>query len=525
MGNQVTPAIAVNATDNFVVVWAGPEAGQTPVDQAPIDIYARVIDPPSASATASQTFAVSGPTSGTYQAGQTVSIPWTAGNVVSGSKISLCYDVDATFNGNEHWIEIDGVTASNSGGTYSWNTAGVAAGTYYLAGYMYDGSKTFTFSHLTQAITITGTAAQTFAVTAPTSGSYAAGSSVGIQWTAGGVVSGSKISLCYDTDTTFNGNEHWIEIDGVTAANGSGTYTWNTTGVAAGTYYLAGYMYDGSKTFKMSHLTGAITITGGQAVAAGSQTFAVTAPTSGTYQAGQAVTVQWTAGGVVSGSKISLCYDTDTTFNGNEHWIEIDGVTANNGAGTYTWHTAGVAAGTYYLGGYMYDGSKTFKMSHLTGAITIQGAVQTFALASAASSTYQVGQAIGIQWTAGGVVSGSKISLCYDTDTTFNGNEHWIEIDAVTAANGAGTFTWNTTGVAPGTYYLAGYMYDGHGTFTMSHLTQAITLTGLSNSSSTKSLALGPVKSDAINAVFANLGRSTIGPLTDSAKADWLYDI
>ena len=136
-----------------------------------------------------------------------------------------------------------------------------------------------------------------------------------------------------------------------------------------------------------------------------------------------------------------------------------------------------------------------------------------------------MGQAIGIQWTAGGVVSGSKISLCYDTDTTFNGNEHWIEIDAVTAANGGGTFTWNTTGVAPGTYYLAGYMYDGHGTFTMSHLTQAITLTGLSNSSSTKSLALGPVKSDAINAVFANLGRSTIGPLTDSAKADWLYDI
>ena len=55
------------------------------------------------------------------------------------------------------------------------------------------------------------------------------------------------------------------------------------------------------------------------------------------------------------------------------------------------------------------------------------------------------------------------------------------------AANGGGTYTWNTTGVAPGTYYIAGYMYDG------SHLhllapDQAITITGSSGSNSTKSL-------------------------------------
>ena len=148
-----------------------------------------------------ETFAVTGPTSGTYAAGSSVGIQWTAGNVVAGSKISLCYDSDATFNGNEHWIEIDGVAAANSGGTYTWNTAGVAPGTYYLAGYMYDG-KHFTISHLDQAITITAGCRRRSRSTAPTSGSYVVGDSVGIQWTAGGVVSGSKISLCYDTDTT-----------------------------------------------------------------------------------------------------------------------------------------------------------------------------------------------------------------------------------------------------------------------------------------------------------------------------------
>ena len=141
-------------------------------------------------------------------------------------------------------------------------------GTYYIAGYMYDGGKTFTFSHLTQAITITAAPPQTFALSGPTSGTYQAGDTVNIQWTAGNVVAGSKISLCYDTDTTFNNNEHWIEIDGVAAANGTASYSWNTTGVPSGTYYVAGYMYDGGKTFTFSHLTQSITIAAALTLAA-----------------------------------------------------------------------------------------------------------------------------------------------------------------------------------------------------------------------------------------------------------------
>ena len=75
---------------------------------------------------------------------------------------------------------------------------------------------------------------QTFAVSGPTSGSYPAGQSVNIPWSADSVVAGSKISLCYDTDTTFNGNEHWIEIDGVAAANGSASLHVGHDGRGAG---------------------------------------------------------------------------------------------------------------------------------------------------------------------------------------------------------------------------------------------------------------------------------------------------
>ena len=241
---------------------------------------------------------------------------------MAGSKISLCYDTDTTFNGNEHWIEIDGVAAANGGGTYTWNTTGVAPGTYYVAGYMFDGGKIFTFSHLTQSITITAAGRRRPSSSRPHLGHRIRRDRPSrSQWTADGVVAGSKISLCYDTDTTFNGNEHWIEIDGVAAANGSGTYTWNTTGVAPGTYYLAGYMYDGKGTFTFSHLTQAITIT-----AAAAADLRHHRPDLRHVSGGPDGRHPWTAGSVAAGSKISLCYDADTTFNGNEHWIEIDGV-------------------------------------------------------------------------------------------------------------------------------------------------------------------------------------------------------
>ncbi len=183
-----------------------------------------------------------------------MTIQWTA-NADPGSKISLAYDTTTNW-GNVKWIEISAVAATNGSGSYTWNTAGVAPGTYYVGGYLYDNSTPY-YSHLSSAITIAATAAPSFTITAPTSGTFTAGQTVTIQWTAT-ADPGSKISLAYDTTTNW-GNVKWIEIDAVAAANGSGSYAWNTTGVAPGTYYLGGYLYDNSMPF-YSHLSTTITI-------------------------------------------------------------------------------------------------------------------------------------------------------------------------------------------------------------------------------------------------------------------------
>jgi cyclophilin family peptidyl-prolyl cis-trans isomerase len=415
-------------------------------------------------------FALTGPTAGTFTAGQSVTIGWTATNVdVSGpSKITLGYDPDSTaFDANQKWIEVDGVIAANGAAAYSWNTTSVAAGTYYLSGYMYDFSTSKgVYSHLGTSIVITASASgpPAFTLTGPTAGTFTAGQSVTIQWTATNVdlAGPTKISLGYDPDSTaFDANQKWLEVDGVTAANGAASYSWNTSDVASGTYYLSGYMYDFSTSkAAYSSLGASIVITGGAPPA-----FTLVGPTAGTFTAGTSVTIQWSAANVdlAGPTKITLGYDPDTTaFDANQKWLEIDGVTAANGAGSYSWNTTNVSAGTYYLSGYMFDFSTSHALYSQLGAPIVIAPGPTFTVTGPSTGTFTAGTSVTIQWTAANVdVAGpSTISLVYDADATaLDSNDVSIQT-GITAANGSGSYAWNTTGVTPGTYYLAGYMSD-----------------------------------------------------------------
>ena len=164
-------------------------------------------------------FTLTGPTSGTFTAGQTVTIQWTAADVDAGSSISLAYDTTTNW-GNPKWIEIGarlrptarvpiaGTPPALPRGPTIWPVTWDDKGVGYL-------------SHLTSAITITAGTTPSFTLTGPTSGSFTAGQTVTIQWTAANVDAGSSVSLAYDTTTNW-GNPKWIEIDAVSAADGSG---------------------------------------------------------------------------------------------------------------------------------------------------------------------------------------------------------------------------------------------------------------------------------------------------------------
>ncbi len=212
---------------------------------------------------------------------------------------------------------------------------------------------------------------------------------------------------------------------------------------------------------------------------AGTPTFMLSGPASGSFVAGQTISIQWTDANVGVGSTISLAYDTTTSW-GNPKWIEIGGVGAANGSASYSWNTTAVAAGTYYLAGYLYDAGHAY-FFHLGTAITIAaGAAPSFTLNGPTSGTFTAGQTVTIQWTDANVGAGSTISLAYDTTTSW-GNPKWIEIGGVGAANGSGSYSWNTTGLVAGTYYIAGYLYTPSGIQVLSHLTTSFTIAASSS--------------------------------------------
>jgi cyclophilin family peptidyl-prolyl cis-trans isomerase len=307
----------------------------------------------------------------------------------------------------------------------------------------------------------------TFRLTAPVLKKATIGQTVTVAWNIANVYAGTKVSVCYDKDQIWNGNEVWLTHT-VTAANGYGTYQWKTTGLSAGTYYVAGYLDSGGQI--RSRLAQPIVL-----VSPPPATFRMTSPvTSVTCVAGKNVTIGWTSSNAPTTAAINVCYDVDKTWNGNEKWLSV-GKTATNTYGSYTWNTAGLASGTYYVGGYIKVNGKTLS-SRLATRITIVAPTPVFRVTAPTSGAYTVGQTVPIWFWGDKVAAGNKVSLCYDKDTTFfNGNEKWIEVDQATATNGYGRYDWDTAAVAPGKYYVAGYLW-ANGKATFSHLTSAITI-------------------------------------------------
>jgi hypothetical protein len=99
--------------------------------------------------------------------------------------------------------------------------------------------------------------------------------------------------------------------------------------------------------------------------------FAMLAPSGGTVTAAWDTPVHWT-GNVPITSEISIYYDSDDTFNGNEQWIIRNQSYASLGGETL-WRSVEVAEGNYTIGavvtdtdtgGYWEDRTATFTLTH-----------------------------------------------------------------------------------------------------------------------------------------------------------------
>ena len=164
------------------------------------------------------------------------------------------------------------------------------------------------YSHLTTSFTVTA-AAPSFTLSSPASGSFAAGQTISVQWTAANVPSGSTISLAYDTTTQLGQPE--VDRDRRGQRGQRQRLLQLEHGGPGGRDLLHRRLHVHA-VVRPRGLLAPHDLVHRDRRAAPASRFPARPPAA--YTAGQTISVQWTDANVPSGSTISLAYDTTSNW-------------------------------------------------------------------------------------------------------------------------------------------------------------------------------------------------------------------
>lgn len=392
----------------------------------------------------------------------------TGDTILEGATFTVQYDLDDTddtvtadfyYDNNNSGLDgaaAVGCSAQAEGNnlTCSWDTSGVQPGTYYIYGVVNDGVNSDVTDYSPGVVTIDDAPDLTIDQPDGVSDEIADGANFTVQYDLSDIDDTVTADFYYDTDNTG--------VDG-TAISGCAnqaegtnqTCTWDTTGVSPGTYYVYGITSDGSNPQVEVYSSGVVTIND-------PPTINVDEPdgTNDEIAEGANFTVQYDLDDTDDTVIANFYYDTNNTG--------LDGTAiagcANQAEGTdqtCTWDTTGVSPGTYYVYGTVSDGVNSQQSAYSSGVVTIND-----------PPTITVDEPDG---TGDEIAEGADFTVQYDladtddvvtTDFYYDTNNSGLDGTAIAgcASEAEGTdqtCTWDTTGVAPGTYYVYGIVNDG----------------------------------------------------------------
>lgn len=370
--------------------------------------------------------------------------------------------------GNFNYYEEDPVTG---GGTWMWTLqAPMAGGIYHLYAREHHGDPAGNnryYSVDALGLTFTITAADnppSFYITAPGSApgeQYVQGTMLAIDWAASDdnpwPSAGNIVNLTYGATPT--GGTPIANLQAV----GAGTYSWDTSVVAPGVYYINGSVYDSASQIMEDSTNNSFEILAPD----NAPTFFVTAPGSTPGEQSVQGTMlpvtwaasddnPWPAGGLV----VNLTFGAIPT-GGMPLANDLD-VTL----GTYAWDTSIVAPGIYYINGSVWDSSSQNAFNNCNNSFEITAPIDnppSFFITgpgSAPGEIYSQGTVVPISWAASDdnpwPATGLIVNLTYGP-TPVGGTPIANNQDVATI------FAWDTSGVAPGIYYINGSVYDSSG--------------------------------------------------------------
>jgi len=237
------------------------------------------------------------------------------------------------------WQQLRGYTSSP---TFSWNTAGQPTGSIFVGVWAKDASSTGAV-----AASYDSAASSAYTLNGLSCGSVTLGSAPGSQSTAGTTVTFTgAASGCPNPRYEFwmrSSTGPWQMVQTYSTTN---TFTWNTSGVFAGTYYFGIWAKDASSGTSTFDSNAAATYAVNAASCA-SVTVSATPPPPIAHGGTTQVTFTATASGCTHANPLYEFW----YFNGTS-WQVVRGWSAT---ATWTWSTTGMPAGVYRFGVWVRD--------------------------------------------------------------------------------------------------------------------------------------------------------------------------
>lgn len=384
--------------------------------------------------------------------------------------ITLYWDDDNSgFDGTEI---VTGLSEDDNGigGTYLWNISGMSEGDYWVYARIDDVIFGPRYDYSSGALTINHSIIPnippTFQIIEPDGKSDFADKAFTIIWMDSDPDDDASISLYYDVDNIgFNG-VLIVEGLGEDADGGAGIYTWNTTNIVEGDYYIYGICDDGTNEAVKRYSSYPV-IVNHTSLKNIPPSIQIVEPDGENDYADTEYLIAWTDSDTDDDATISLYYDSnDSGFDGI---LIADGLSEdeNGNSGMYLWNTTQIPEGEYWIYANISDGTSVERYNYSTGQLNISHPPKSnippsFRITEPDGNNDFAHKGFSILWIDSDPDDDAYISLYYDFDNSGFDGEIIAEGLSEDAHGNLGIYNWNTTDMLGGEYYIYGICGDGN---------------------------------------------------------------
>lgn len=368
------------------------------------------------------------------------------------------------------WTLLTSGLHENSDTNYSWDTTGVTSGNYYVCAKIDDGKAQPVFAVSTSYVTVNSQ--PTVSITNPSGSgtSIAQSGTYNISFNATDSDDAASLSLYYktsQTNCTDGSLTGWSLLTNSLVEGTDSSYSWDTTGRNPGSYFICAKISDSVTPATFAVSSGSIDINA-------QPSLSITTPSSGAVIAlNGTYTISFSAADADSpGAGISLYYKsgsaTNCTNGSLTGWTPITTSLVLGTDTSHAWNTSGIAAGHYFICGKINDtvNPSTFAVSANSLKISSPPTISITDPIGPTPPSIPVGVAsYTLAFSAADADDAASISLYYKsgsaTNCTNGSLTGWTTLTTALVSGTDSSFSWNTSALAAGNYYICAKISDG----------------------------------------------------------------